>query len=186
MIVPFRFTRSCLALLLLVQTAHAQGPAPSPLLAPTSVASPAPVAQPAPSSSPTPELTRADLEPFLDGLVASQIENRDVAGAVVSVVKDGQTLLAKGYGFADFEQRKPVVAEETLFRPGSIAKLFTATAVMQLVEQGKLDLDKDVREYLDFEIPRNFPEPITLRRILTHTAGFEESVKNSSARLTNR
>lgn len=111
-------------------------------------------------------------------MISSQIENRDVAGAVVSVVKDGQTLLAKGYGFADFERRTPVVAEETLFRPGSISKLFTATAVMQLVEQGKLNLDQDVREYLDFGIPRNFPEPITLRRILTHTAGFEESLKN--------
>ena len=111
-------------------------------------------------------------------MISSQLENRDLAGAVISIVKDGQILLAKGYGFADFGRRTPVVAEETLFRPGSISKLFTATAVMQLVEQGKLDLDKDVREYLDFEIPRSFPEPITLRRILTHTAGFEESIKH--------
>ena len=121
---------------------------------------------------------RADLEPFLDGLIDSQLRNRDVAGAVVAVVKDGEVLLAKGYGFADFQQKRPVNAEETLFRPGSIAKLFTAIAVMQLVERGKLDLDRDIRDYLDFEIPRKFPEPITLRRILTHTPGFEESVKN--------
>jgi CubicO group peptidase (beta-lactamase class C family) len=70
------------------------------------------------------------------------------------------------------------VADQTLFRPGSISKVFTATAVMQLVEQGKLDLDRDVNEYLDFAIPKTFAEPVTLRRLLTHTAGFEEVVKN--------
>jgi CubicO group peptidase (beta-lactamase class C family) len=119
-----------------------------------------------------------DLEPFLDGLINSQIQNRDIAGAVVSVVRDGEVVLSKGYGFADFEKERRVSGDNTLFRPGSIAKLFTAVAVMQLVEAGRLDLDRDIREYLDFEIPRKFPEPITLRRILTHTAGFEESLKN--------
>src|SRR5262249_23853952 len=81
-------------------------------------------------------------------------------------------------GYADFEGKKPVLAEQTLFRPGSISKLFTATAVMQLVEQGKLDLDRDVNEYLDFAIPKTYPEPVTIRRLLTHTAGFEETLKN--------
>lgn len=125
-----------------------------------------------------PELTRTDLEAFLDGLIPSQLQNRNIAGAVISVVKDGQPLLEKGYGYADFEAKKPVVAAETLFRPGSISKLFTAIAVMQLVEQGKLDLDKDVNEYVEFDIPPTYPEPVTLRRILTHTAGFEEALKN--------
>ena len=97
---------------------------------------------------------------------------------MVSVVKDGQTLFQKGYGYADFEAKKPVVPDQTLFRPGSISKLFTATAVMQLVEQGKVDLDHNVNEYLDFTIPNTYPDPVTLRRLLTHTAGFEESLKN--------
>ncbi len=101
-----------------------------------------------------------------------------MAGAVISVVKDGQVLLEKGYGYADFEGKKRVSASETLFRPGSISKMFTAIAVMQLVEQGKIDLDKDVNEYIDFVIPKTYPEPVTLRRILTHTAGFEEVLKN--------
>src|SRR6476619_3470358 len=109
-------------LLLLAEVALAQGPAPSPLLAPAPASSPLPIVS---APSPTAELTRADLEPFLDGLIASQIENRDVAGAVVAVVKDDETLLSKGYGFADFEARSPVLADETLFRPGSISKLFT-------------------------------------------------------------
>lgn len=164
--------------LVLANAAIAQGPLPSPLFSPAPDASPAPIAASTPVPRFVPELTRADLEPFLDALITSQIETRDVAGAVVAVVKDGQVVLSKGYGYADFAEKKPVLADETLFRPGSIAKLFTAIAVMQLVEAGKLDLDRDVREYLDFEIRRTFPEPITLRRILTHTAGFEESLKN--------
>lgn len=163
--------------LALARVVSAQGPAPSPIAAPATAPSLAAEQANMPPGI-GPELSRADLEPFFDGLINSQIESRDIAGAVVSVVRDGEVLLAKGYGYADFADEKRVSAEQTLFRPGSISKLFTALAVMQLVEAGKLDLDRDVAEYLDFEIPRNFPEPITLRRILTHTAGFEESLKN--------
>lgn len=124
------------------------------------------------------ELTAADVETFLDGIVPLQLEHEDVAGATVAVVKDGKRLFTKGYGYADVKNKKLVVAEETLFRPGSISKLFTWTAVMQLVEQGKIDLDKDVNEYLDFKIPEAFGRPISLKNILTHTAGFEEQLKD--------
>jgi len=157
--------------------AHAQGPAPSPLI---SLPSPPPAKVPAVASqpSPAPAFTRQDFETFLDALIPSQLQNRDIAGAVVSVVKDGQVLFAKGYGYADVAAKKSVLPDQTLFRPGSISKLFTATAVMQLVEQGKLDLDHDVNDYLDFAIPKTYPEPLTLRRLLTHTAGFEETLKN--------
>ena len=92
--------------------------------------------------------------------------------------KMGKLLFAKGYGYSDYEKKKPVSAEETLFRPGSVSKLFTWTAVMQLVEQGKLDLDRDVNDYLDFKIPDAFGQPITLKNILTHTPGFEEQIKD--------
>jgi CubicO group peptidase (beta-lactamase class C family) len=154
--------------------AEAQGPAPSPLFSPAPVS--AAVAVPEPGV--VHDLTKADLEAFLDALLPAQLHSRDIAGAVVAVVKDGQVLLAKGYGYADVAAKKPVLADQTLFRPGSISKVFTATAVMQLVEQGKLDLDRDVNEYLDFAIPKTFAEPVTLRRLLTHTAGFEEVLKN--------
>src|SRR5205823_12147366 len=100
-----------------------------------------------------------------------------IAGAVISMVKDGKLLFAKGYGFADVAKRTPVFPDNTLFRPGSISKLFTWTAVMQQVEQGKLDLDRDVNDYLDFKIPPAFGKPITLRNIMTHTPGFEETVQ---------
>ncbi|MDQ6809296.1 MAG: beta-lactamase family protein [Verrucomicrobiota bacterium] len=176
---PIRRLGQCVLVIavgIAMHQASAQGPAPSPLLSP-------PGAPPAATKTiETPAiphaLTRDDLAAFLDALIPSQLANRNMAGAVVGVVKDGEVLFTKGYGYADFANKKPVVAAETLFRPGSISKLFTATAVMQLVEQGKLDLDRDVNEYLDFKIPRTYPEPVTLRRILTHTAGFEETVKN--------
>jgi len=137
-----------------------------------------PAAAPSPSTPAAHALERADLEPWLDGFMPYAIERGDVAGAVVAVVKNGEVIFAKGYGFADVEKRKPVDAERTMFRPGSISKLFTWTAVMQLVEQGKLDLDHDVNEYLDFKIPPRSDGPITLRNIMTHTPGFEEQIKS--------
>lgn len=123
-------------------------------------------------------LTAADVETFLDGFVPLQLEKDDIAGATIAIVKDGQLLFARGYGYADYEKKKPVSAETTLFRNGSVSKLFTWTAVMQLAEQGKLDLDRDVNAYLDFKIPEAFGKPITLKNLLTHTPGFEERVKD--------
>jgi CubicO group peptidase (beta-lactamase class C family) len=123
-------------------------------------------------------LTQADLSAWLDGLVPYVIAHGDIAGAVVVVVKDGHVLFEKGYGYADVKAQRPVDPRTTLFRPGSISKLFTWTAIMQLAEQGKLDLDKDVNAYLDFRIPPAFDKPITLRNLMTHTAGFEEAIKN--------
>jgi CubicO group peptidase (beta-lactamase class C family) len=133
----------------------------------------------APPQSPqvTPQLSKQDVEAFLDGVVPIQLQQDDIAGAVVAVVKDGQVLFAKGYGFADMKTRKPVSVDDTLFRPGSISKTFTWTAVMQLVEQGKIDLDRDVNEYIDFKIPAPFGKPVTMRNLMTHTPGWEESVK---------
>lgn len=125
----------------------------------------------------TPSLTKTDIESFLDGVMPLQLAREDIAGAVIAVVKDGKILFAKGYGYSDVAKRTPVSPDATLFRPGSISKLFTWTAVMQLVEQGKLDLDTDVNQYLDFKIPDTYPKPITLRNIMTHTSGFEETDK---------
>ncbi len=113
---------------------------------------------------------------WLDGYMPIAIGRADIPGAVVVVVKDGQILTSRGYGFSDVEKRKPVDPHTTLFRPGSTSKLFTWTAVMQQVEQGKLNLDEDVNKYLDFKIPPRNGKPITLRNIMTHTSGFEEQV----------
>lgn len=138
-----------------------------------------PPAPPAPATGPvTRALTAQDLEAFLDGLMPAEIERDGIAGATVSVVKDGQLLLAKGYGYADLKKKTPVSADDTLFRPGSISKLFTWTAVMQLVEQGKINLNTDVNQYLDFKIPNTFPQPVTVRDLMIHRPGFEETVKD--------
>jgi CubicO group peptidase (beta-lactamase class C family) len=116
-----------------------------------------------------------ELEAFVDGFVSAEREAYELAGLTVAVVKDGQVYFAKGYGWADVAQRVPVDAKETLFRPGSVSKLFTWTAVMQLAEQGKLDLDADVNTYLtQFKVPATFEGPITLRHALTHTVGLED------------
>jgi CubicO group peptidase (beta-lactamase class C family) len=130
------------------------------------------------SSTKAHELTADDLGAFLDGFMPQEIEHADIAGAVIAVVKDGKLLFAKGYGYSDVAKKAPVSPETTLFRPGSISKLFTWTSVMQQVELGKLDLDRDVNDYLDFKIPPAFDKPITLRNIMTHTTGFEETAKN--------
>src|SRR5262249_58991637 len=118
-----------------------------------------PVALTQGSPAPPHEMTQVDVESFLDGFMPMQLQRENIAGAVVLVVKDNRVLFAKGYGYSDAEKKIPVFPDGTLFRPGSISKLFTWTAVMQLVERGKLDLDRDVNAYLDFKIPDAFGKP---------------------------
>src|SRR5262245_3448739 len=84
-------------------------------------------------------LTKGDVDTWLDGFLPYALRTADIPGVVVTVVKDGQLLTARGYGFADVEKKTLVDPDKTLFRPGSVSKLVTWTAAMQLVEQGKLD-----------------------------------------------
>jgi CubicO group peptidase (beta-lactamase class C family) len=126
----------------------------------------------------SPALGKADVDAWLDGYLPYALANADVAGAVVVVVKDGEVLTEKGYGYADLKSRRRVDPQTTLFRPGSVSKLFTWTAVMQQVEQGKIDLDADVNRYLDFKIPPRDGKPVTMRDLMTHTAGFAETIKH--------
>jgi len=129
-------------------------------------------------------LDGADVEEFLTDYIQQQMEEFNIPNVAVSVVAGGEVIVAKGYGYADLDQQVPVDPHESLFRIGSTSKLFTWTAVMQLVEQGKLDLEVDVNEYLDFEIPASLataqrqsePGPITLKHLMTHTPGFEDYV----------
>jgi CubicO group peptidase (beta-lactamase class C family) len=130
------------------------------------------------SSSAPPALERADLEAFFDGIIPLQLERSDVAGATVLVMKEGKDVLRKGYGYSDVAKKKPVDPETTMFRLASISKLFTWISVMQLAEQGKLDIDADVNKYLDFQIAPAFGKPVTLRNLMTHTGGFEEEIRD--------
>lgn len=121
----------------------------------------------------------AQFEAYLDGLVAAQFNDYDLAGMTFVLIKDGEILLAKGYGLADIASSTPVDPEVHMFRPGSVSKLLTWTAVMQLVEQGKLDLSTDVAEYVSqFDLPNEFDTPLTLNHILTHTPGLEDRFTN--------
>lgn len=173
---PARLMAACAALLLPLSQCFAQAAVQQREI-PPAVEQPQTAPSDVPQSTAAPNLTQADVDAWLDGFMPYALQTGDVAGAVVVVVKDGAILTEKGYGYADVAERKPVDPKRTLFRPGSISKLFTWTAVMQLVEQGKLDLDTDVNAYLDFKIPPRDGKPITLRNIMTHTAGFEEQVK---------
>ena len=115
-----------------------------------------------------------ELESFLDKFFAQQMPKEHVPGAVFSLVKDGKIFFSKGYGYADLEKEIPVIPDKTLFRVGSVSKLFTATAVMQLAEQNKLKLDDDVNKYLKrFQIEKTYNKQITFAHLLTHTDGFD-------------
>ncbi|HEY2464744.1 MAG TPA: serine hydrolase domain-containing protein [Steroidobacteraceae bacterium] len=124
-----------------------------------------------------PQLTQSDADAWLDGFMPYTLQSNDIAGAAVIIVKDGQVLTQRGFGYADIAARKRVDPAATMFRAGSISKLFTWTAVMQLVEQHKVDLDADVNQYLDFKIPPYDGKPITMRNLMTHRPGFEEAFK---------
>lgn len=128
--------------------------------------------RPATVSATSPRL--AGLSDFIDGVLAQQIATREVAGAVVTVVHDGKVLLTRGYGFADIEKGRKVEPEQTLFRPGSVSKLFTWVALMQQVEAGRVDLDADVNTYLDFTIPAHASGPVRVRHLLSHTPGLSD------------
>lgn len=117
----------------------------------------------------------ARLKAHVDGLMAGLIAAGEFPGATLLIIQDGKVLLKSGYGFADVAARVPVDPNRTRFRVASISKLFTATAVMQLAEQGKVDLNADVNAYLQtFKLSPAYPQPVTLANILTHTAGFDD------------
>lgn len=129
-------------------------------------------------SAPSPlAMTTENLSAHFDAQVPGAMSKAGVAGSAIVVVKDGKVLFARGYGYADVEHKTPVSPSETLFRVGSISKVVAYTAVMQLVEQGRIDLDADVARYVDFPIPATFADPITMRHLMSHTAGFEDTLK---------
>ncbi len=182
-----RLMATTVALLLTVGAATAAPASTAAAQRPASATSAATPAAPAPASTAAmastaqgatgiPAMTAQDVRTFFDSLVPYAMQRGDIAGGVIVVVKDGKILFAKGYGYADVAKRKPVIADQTLFRPGSISKTFTWTAVMQLVGEGKIDLDADVNRYLDFKIPEKFGKPITMRDLMTMTPGFEDTV----------
>lgn len=163
--ISFQFTSIILAIVLLMaslsflagstQVAEAQAP-------PLSADSEAGVTDP------------AELEAFLEDYLASQMEEHHIPGVVFTLVKDGDVFFSKGYGYADLEKQVPFDVEQTVLTTASVGKAFTALAVLQLYEQGSIDLHEDVRPYInDFELPDEHPGTLTFANLLTHTDGFE-------------
>jgi len=152
-------------------------PAPSapPVVAP--MPAPADTAAGTPASAAAAPLTAEDVDTWLDGYLPYALKTGDIAGAEISIVKDGAIVTQRGYGFSNVEKRTPVDPQLTLFRPGSVSKLVVWTAVMQLVEQGKIDLDADINQYLDYKVTGLGGKPITMRNLMQHTAGFEEHAR---------
>jgi CubicO group peptidase (beta-lactamase class C family) len=121
------------------------------------------------------EMDPVELESFTDEFFSTQMQTLRIPGLSFVLVQNGEIVLARGYGYADLETDNTISAETTVMRIGSVSKLFVATAVMQLVEQGELDLHTDVNHYLTaLQLEDTFPEPVTLAHLLTHTAGFED------------
>lgn len=137
-------------------------------LNPAAVPMSVPASQTIPSNS-------SGLESLLDPIFVKQMAKLHIPGAAIAIVKDGKVLFTKGYGYADIEKKTPVVPDKTIFRIGSITKVFTATAVMQLADRGRISLNDDVNKYLKgFQVPATYPQPITFANLLTHTSGLDE------------
>ena len=123
------------------------------------------------------------LRRYVDEFLPREMADLNVPGAVLAIVHDGRIALLKGYGVADKTTRAPVDPYRTVFRAGSVTKPFTAVAIMQLIEQGLLDPDRDVNEYLkDMKVPAGFGQPVTASHLLTHTAGFDVELAGTAAR----
>ncbi len=125
-------------------------------------------------------LLRSEVDLFADTFFHSALEEFHIPGAVFVVVENGQVIFARGYGYADLENSTPVDPEKTMFCAGSVGKLVNWTALLQLYETGKFDLEDDLNLYLvNLHIPGTFPEPVTFHHLLTHTPGFDD--RNTAA-----
>jgi CubicO group peptidase (beta-lactamase class C family) len=122
------------------------------------------------------------LTQLLDSLVVPGLTRHHIPGMVIVIVREGRMVLAKGYGYADLERKVPFDPDSTVIRIASVSKLFTGTAVMQLVERGLLDPGRDINSYLTrFKVDPWQGKPVTLRNLLTHTAGFDDHYIGKSA-----
>jgi len=127
-----------------------------------------PVVQPSGPTDP------GEFEAFLDAYLAEQMKVHHIPGVVFTMVKDGQVFFSKGYGYADLEAQTPFDPATTVLTTASLAKAFTAVGILQLYEQGIIDLNADIRPYLTaFQLDASFPEPLTFANLLTHTDGFQ-------------
>lgn len=122
-------------------------------------------------------ITEANVTAWADETFESALSGGQITGATISVVKDGELLMSKGYGHANAMQAAPVDPYETRFRIGSITKTFTATLLARLLDEGIIQsVDDPANNYLKrYQLPDNNGQPITIRQLMTHSAGFEDT-----------
>ncbi|HDK7158329.1 TPA: beta-lactamase family protein [Clostridium botulinum] len=117
-----------------------------------------------------------DFQSFMDTILQKKMKEQHIPGAVITVVKNGQVIFSKGYGYSDLEKKIPMTADKTLVRIASVSKLFTYTAMMQLYEQGKVDLKADVNKYLKgYTLKNEYSTPVTVEKLFTHTSGIDDN-----------
>ncbi|HEX2217648.1 MAG TPA: serine hydrolase domain-containing protein [Gemmatimonadales bacterium] len=116
-----------------------------------------------------------ELRALVDSVIGARMAAEHIRGAAFVMVEDGRVTYARGYGVSDLDRGRPVDPDTTLFRIGSITKVFTATALMQLADAGRISLDEDVNRYLtSVRVPGTYPQPVTARHLLSHMGGFDE------------
>lgn len=120
-------------------------------------------------------LNAAALDSIVRPIFIDHMADRYIAGAAISIVHDGRLVYRAGFGRREVFHEIPVDPDRTIWRIGSITKVLTGVAVMQLVDRGLLDLEAPVNDYLtEFEVPDTYDEPVRVRHLLTHTAGFDQ------------
>jgi CubicO group peptidase (beta-lactamase class C family) len=133
------------------------------------------------ASTEQPQVVQAEFEQFLDEVIQPHVDKAVLSNVSVALVYNNKLVVSRGYGFADQAAGLRLDATQHLIRPGSVSKLLTWTAVMQLTEQGLIDLDADINSYLDFTIPAHPSGPVTMRHLMTHRAGFEDVLRDLMA-----
>ncbi|HJS16589.1 MAG TPA: serine hydrolase domain-containing protein, partial [Rheinheimera sp.] len=133
------------------------------------------------ASTEQPQVAQAEFEEFLDEVIQPRLNNAVLSNVSVALVYNGKLVISRGYGFADQAAGLKLDPTQHLIRPGSVSKLLTWTAVMQLTEQGLIDLDTDINSYQDFTIPDHPSGPVTMRHLMTHRAGFEDVLRDLMA-----
>lgn len=125
-------------------------------------------------------MKESELEDTVDDIAGKYVgKEKEIPGAAIAIVKDGEIVLEKGYGFSNLEKEEKTDPQKTVFEAASISKLYTWSAVMQLVEDGEMDLEKDIRHYLpDDYLELEYSDPVTMQHLMNHTAGFEDKAEH--------